>query len=225
MENTGFVFGAPNLRTPKVEKYPDMGVITLEPIVKEGGARRLLFNPKAIELLGINTENELNRVAFSFPAGTTDLYIANTSNVSDTKADVQVKKNNSISDKTYHESIKRLFGFDVKDDTVTFELHLATVVGKYNNQDVYKLEIISEVTNEVESTDVVVEETPITEVAHEVSEALVETTEEVATEEVAQQEETPFEAQSVEAEVLPSNDDMDFLGSEPAAEADEFPNF
>lgn len=224
MENTGFVFGTPNLRAAKVEKYPDFGVITLEPIVKAGGGRRLAFNPKAIELLGVDVDNDKNSVAFSFPAGTTDIYIANTTGTGEGKGKVNVKKAGTISDKSYHEYIKKLLGYDVNDDSVTFELKLASVVGNYNGNDVYKLEMLSEQesndANAVQAaTEAQVEEettTDLTETAHEVSDALVENVETVEDEVMVAPE------QEFNPEV--SDDTQDFLG-DTSTNDDSFPNF
>lgn len=207
-------FGVPNLRTKKEEKYPNDGVLTVKVLEKKGGGRKIEFNPKAIEMLGIDVENEKNRVAFSFVAGTTKIYIANRTG-EDTKQDIKVTKQESISDKRYYEYIKKLLGLDIEGQE-DVELKLTNVAGQYNGNNVYEVELLSTV--DINTTDVVAEH-PMTEaldapVADEtvipVDSALVENTNVI--------DETPVE--TVEATVI--DGDVEEVSNEPIAGTEDF---
>lgn len=149
-------FGVPNLRLKKEEKYPDMGVLTMLPLEKKGGGRKIELNSKAIELLGIDTQDENNRIAFSFSPGTTKIYIANRTGEK-TKSDIKVTKQESVSDKRYYEYIKKLLGFEVEGQEAV-ELKLTNVVGNYNNNPVYEVELLIEETGDINDTSTEVEE-------------------------------------------------------------------
>lgn len=233
-------FGVPNLRTKKEEKYPNDGVLTVKALEKKGNGRKIEFNPKAIEMLGIDVENEKNRVAFSFIAGTTKIYIANRTG-EDTKQDVKVTKQESISDKRYYEYIKKLLGLDINGQE-DVELKLTNVAGNYNGNNVYEVELLTgnvTATATTETAEPTISEAQDAPIADEtvipVDEALVETTTQV--EEVAEttpleenvvdsSAETPVETvETVEAEEV-SNDPIagteDFVGN---VETKETPSF
>lgn len=211
-------FGVPNLRTKREEKYPNDGVLTVKALEKKGGGRKIEFNPKAIEMLGIDVENDKNRVAFSFIAGTTKIYIANRTG-EDTKQDIKVTKQESISDKRYYEYIKKLLGLDIEGQE-DVELKLTNVAGNYNGNNVYEVELLSTV--DINTTDVVAEH-PMTEaqdapIADEtvipVDEALVEAPVETVVETDMETTET------VEVEVV--NDSESEVSNEPIAGTEDF---
>lgn len=225
-------FGVPNLRTKKEEKYPNDGVLTVKALEKKGNGRKIEFNPKAIEMLGIDVENEKNRVAFSFVAGTTKIYIANRTG-EDTKQDIKVTKQESISDKRYYEYIKKLLGLDINGQE-DVELKLTNVAGKYNGNNVYEVELLTgnvTATATTETAEPAISEAQDAPIADEtvipVDEALVETTTPLEENVVDSSAETPVETsvETVEAEEV-SNEPIagteDFVGN---TEVKETPSF
>ena len=176
--NAALTFGVPNLRTFKTEKYPDFGVITLEPVTGKKAARRFVINPKGVELMGLNLEvkeDEKLGVGISFPAGTTDIYIANLSLLDSTPGFINVgKTTHSFSDRKTYDYIKKILGDISEGDRV--ELKLVETSNKFNDFPVFKLELLT-VGESEETEKTQVEQSPETELVVE-DEVIVSTKEE-----------------------------------------------
>lgn len=110
-------FGVPNQRRVRVEKYPDKPVMTLLGYddTKKGSGRKVEFNKKATELLGLPENNAT--VAFSF---TDDgIFVANgsQSGIPDDYG-LRITKTvpRSFSNKSHYEYIVKVFELDTDID-------------------------------------------------------------------------------------------------------------
>lgn len=93
-------FGLPKVKSQKQEKYENVGVLTFMP-TGPGLGRKMVFNGKASELLGL--DDNQNKISFSFSGK--EIYIVNTSQSSVAGLNVS-KGTKSISDKKHYEYIK-----------------------------------------------------------------------------------------------------------------------
>ena len=107
-------FGVPNQRKKKEEKYPNEGVLTFCKLGKKGSGRKIEFNTKAAELLGLDDKDAY--VVFSFSNG---ISIGNGEQAGIPKEHrIKVTKNTPrrISDKRTYEYIVKLEDLDTDND-------------------------------------------------------------------------------------------------------------
>lgn len=103
-------FGIPKLRKEKVELFPDNAVLTFHKLEGMGHARRISFNPKALELL--DAIPGINSVNFAFDDISKLAYIAKNND----EDAVMMAKNASISNKKYYEYISKNYELDNEQD-------------------------------------------------------------------------------------------------------------
>lgn len=127
-------FGIPNLKKAKKEKYEHVGVITFEPTgIKK--ARRMVFNPKAKQLLLVDNKDMDNQVSFSFMDG--NVFIANVNGLTG-RSEIKLNKEGNILNKKYYEYIKKLFNKDEADEV---EFFLVPTPNEFNGVKVYELSL------------------------------------------------------------------------------------
>ena len=125
-------FGIPKVREKKIEKYENIGVLTFLPTGDRLG-RKVVFNNKAIEMLGINEVD--NNISFSFSG--TDVYIVNTSGCGNCASLSVGKLSKSFSDKKHYNYIKKdIFNID---DSEELELILTETENEFHGRKVYLL--------------------------------------------------------------------------------------
>lgn len=136
-------FGLPKVKSQKQEKYENVGVLTFMP-TGPGLGRKMVFNGKASELLGL--DDNQNKISFSFSGK--EIYIVNTSKSGVSGLNVS-KGTKSISDKKHYEYIKYTINNSSEKDEL--ELFLLETEQVYMDNKVFLLSAVApEVTNEKE---------------------------------------------------------------------------
>ena len=139
-------FGLPKVKSQKQEKYENVGVLTFMP-TGPGLGRKMVFNGKASELLGL--DDNQNKISFSFSGK--EIYIVNTSKSGVSGLNVS-KGTKSISDKKHYEYIKYTINNSSEKDEL--ELFLLETEQVYMDNKVFLLSAVApEVTNEKEAED------------------------------------------------------------------------
>jgi hypothetical protein len=148
-------FGIPSKkRTVKKEKHPNTAVITLLPYEGENTSRKMEFNEKAYEVLGLK-KDDTNKVAFSFNRSDMTQNAIVNANEFDSDASLNIAKNGKLSNKSHYEEIKKRYNEDAKSE---LELTVVDNGAKYNNQVVFDLVTLSSVQKEKEEGSTI--ETP-----------------------------------------------------------------
>lgn len=128
-------FGLPKVKSLKTEKYENDGVLTFLP-TGPGLGRKMSFNKKAAEMMGLDDENL--QISFSFSAGA--IHIVNTAGTAIAGLTVS-KTGKSVSDKKHYEYIKySLYNSTEKDE---LELFLSETENSFEGRKVFLLEDIS----------------------------------------------------------------------------------
>ncbi len=133
-------FEIPLKRQPKQEKY-SFPVLTMQRQPEEkGGARRFLLNKAAFELLGLNSDKQVDEtLSVGFPQNNNGNFVVavttNNVNIPDKFKYMLHKSNNSFSDKTLYEAIQRELSLDNSQD-VEFEIT--------NNNGIFTLNLLKE---------------------------------------------------------------------------------
>lgn len=151
-------FGIPKQgRSKKEEKYPETPVMTMDVEGKKGTARKIIFNNKACELMGLD-EKEAT-VAFSFDGG---IYVANgQQSLIPEDHEIKVTKNSPrrISDKNTYTYIAKVLDLDTSVEN-EFKLVSSPIVPSEDEPVVFKLELmgsdtlVNETKSEVEKDDI-----------------------------------------------------------------------
>ena len=129
-------FGLPKVKSLKTEKYENDGVLTFLP-TGPGLGRKMSFNKKAAEIMGLEGENL--QVSFSFSTGA--IHIVNTFGTNITGLTVS-KTGKSVSDKKHYEYIKySLYNSTEKDE---LELFLTETENTFEGRKVFLLQNISD---------------------------------------------------------------------------------
>lgn len=185
-------FGIPNLRkatNAKQDKYPFVGVITLEP-TEQGKRKRMVFNSKAAELLEFKEGSSDNQVSFSFDGSS--IYIVNTTGM-EGLSELRVTKSNTVSNAKHYEYIKSIIN---KEDADEVDLFLIKTENTFKDKVVFSLS--------TENPEQSIEDT------------VNELTEEAVEEEVKEPVlETPSEAEPLPEEELSLEDEVGFAVEDP----------
>lgn len=196
-------FGIPNLKkatVAKQEKYPFVGVITLEP-TEQGKRKRMVFNSKAVELLEFKEDSTDNQVSFSF--NDSSIYIVNTTGM-EGLSELKVTKSNTISNVKHYEYIKSILNKEESDEV---DLFLIKTENTFKDKAVFSLstenpeqsikDTVDELTNEAieDGNKEPVSETPLTEKPP------------LAEEELSLEEENPVENNETETNIVPETEE------------------
>lgn len=196
-------FGIPNLKkatVAKQEKYPFVGVITLEP-TEQGKRKRMVFNSKAVELLEFKEDSTDNQVSFSF--NDSSIYIVNTTGM-EGLSELKVTKSNTISNVKHYEYIKSILNKEESDEV---DLFLIKTENTFKDKAVFSLstenpeqsikDTVDELTNEAieDGNKEPVSETPLTEKPP------------LAEEELFLEEENPVENNETETNIVPETEE------------------
>lgn len=128
-------FGVPSKKRVAQEKYPETPVITLLPFEGENTSRKMEFNNKAYEILGLN-QGDYNHVAFSFDKSDfTNNMIVN-ANEFKIDAALRISKNGKLSNKSHYEEIKNRYNVDMEKE---LELVLIQSDQQYSGHPIFKL--------------------------------------------------------------------------------------
>lgn len=202
-------FGIPNLKkatVAKQEKYPFVGVITLEP-TEQGKRKRMVFNSKAVELLEFKEDSTDNQVSFSF--NDSSIYIVNTTGM-EGLSELKVTKSNTISNVKHYEYIKSILNKEESDEV---DLFLIKTENTFKDKAVFSLstenpeqsikDTVDELTNEAIEDGVKepVSETPLTEEPPLSEEALS------LEDEVDFKDENPVENNETETSIISEDED------------------
>jgi hypothetical protein len=140
-------FGVPSKKRVKSQKYPNTPVITL--LKHEGGkaSRKIEFNNKAYEVLGL-VKNDYNKVAFSFnPSDMNSNMLVNAKDIN-TDAALKVAKNGIVSNKAHYEEIKNRLNTDMDEE---LELKLQDSGNMFKDSKVFTLVPMSEETSDADN--------------------------------------------------------------------------
>lgn len=125
-------FGLPKIRERKIEKYPNVALLTFHP-TGEGLGRKMELSEAAIDILGLSSQ--ANQVSFSFSGA--DIYIVNTSGVENSSGLKVGKTTNSFSDKKHYNFIKENM-YKVPENE-ELELFFEATDQEFNGNKVFKL--------------------------------------------------------------------------------------
>ena len=175
------MFGKPDERTRKVEKY-DFAVLTMEKFHGKGTARKFVFNKAATALLGLGEESS---VGFVFQEGNT--YLANTTGIN-AKESYNVTKGSpkSFSNSKIFDYVAKKFNVEELVRLEDVEYTLTTVNDtEYNGYPVLAVNRLTE----TEATEEVVEEETTVEDVQETTEEVDNSSEDV---EIVEESSNPF---------------------------------
>lgn len=128
-------FGVPSKRRTVKEKYPETPVITLLPFEGENTSRKMEFNKKAYEVMGLDPENT-NEVAFSFnKSNYADNSIVNVNGFSIESA-LNLAKNHKVSNKAHYEELKKRYDVSLEEE---LELTIVDSGAEFQGNKVFKL--------------------------------------------------------------------------------------
>lgn len=150
-------FGVPSKKRVKIEKHPDTAVLTLLPFEGENTSRKIEFNPKAYEVMGL-TPDELNMVAFSFNRSDYTQNAIVNANAFNSEASLKISKNGKLSNKAHYEELKSRYGVSMEEE---LELTLVDSGNRYGEEIVFSLVTLKSVQDAEPNQDPVVEEEEI----------------------------------------------------------------
>jgi hypothetical protein len=151
-------FGVPSKKRVKTEKYPNTAVITLAPFEGENTSRKILFNNKAYEALGL-TKGEINLVAFSFnKSDFTDNKIVNAATLN-SDASLKISKNGTLSNKSHYEEIKTRYNVPMAGELELTVVDSGKEFAGVTVFDLVTLESVQQATSESESEEETAPET------------------------------------------------------------------
>jgi hypothetical protein len=142
-------FGVPSKQRVKVEKYPELAVLTLHPHAGAKTSRKIEFNAKAYEVLGLK-EGENNHVAFSFDTNNPNLNMIINANDFKMDAALKIAKNGILSNKPHYNEIKSRFNVT---DADTLELTIVESGKEYKGHQVYRLATVESVEEGEDQTE------------------------------------------------------------------------